>query len=351
MPGNQQQKQKKNSKFAKLRVYRRAVSPLPKKFLDFFEQRLRLSGIREDVDVWLGKRILISFLFGLVLLTLYIILYNPPTRLDTLGISFGLFFGVFTLIFGFSYLKLYFNIADRTSHLEKNLPDFLLLMVSNLRAGLSPYESFNLAARPEFKVLYTEVQLSTAKASGSSSVSIALSEISNYFDSRIFERIVGLFIKGIQSGGRLATLLTSSAEEVRRIQDLRAELTTSTRTYMIFLGFIIVVIMPFLLSVSTQFLTIFLQMQVENPGVDTASFGNVPTFSGKISITGDEMVMISIATLILTSALVSNLIGIITKGKALYGLKYFPLFAIASIVFYLLAKIAIGGILSNFGGV
>jgi len=54
--------------------------------------------------------------------------------------------------------------------------------------------------------------------------------------------------------------------------------------------------------------------------------------------------------LILTSLLVSALSGLIQKGHALYGIKYFPVFAIVSVVFYFLSHMVIGSMLMNFGG-
>jgi hypothetical protein len=246
------------------------------------------------------------------------------------------------------YLLLYFQIADRTSEVEKVLPDFLLLTVSNLRAGMPPFTAFVHAARPQFGPLYEEVKFSTAKAGGTASLVDALNEISDYFDSQVLKRTVNLFTKGIKSGGQLSKLLNSCADEIRRIRDLRAELNTSTRTYTIFLGFIIIVIMPFLLSVSTQFVTIFLALQPTDTDLDIENMANIPSFSGKILITPEEMIAVSIATLLVTSLFVSGLAGIISKGKALYGVKYFPVFALASIVAFIIARMFIGGIFASF---
>lgn len=330
------------------RPFRRVAGIIPEKTVKFFEKKLKFAGIREEPRVWLGKRFLFSFCIGALLHLVYLIIYNPIATYETFFISVGLLTVGFSLTALLFYLGLYFRISDRTSHVEKILPDFLLLIVSNLRAGMPPFGAFVHAARPQFGALYQEVKLSAAKASGAASLVDTLNEIGNYFDSKILHRTVGLFAKGTRSGGQLAKLLIQSADEVRRIHDLRAELVSSTRTYTIFLGFILVIVMPFLLSVSTLFVTIFLELQPETTVSGVEEIGNIPTFSGKIQITPDQMITIAIGTLLVTSLFVSGLAGIISKGKTLYGVKYFPFFAVASIIVYFLVKAVMSNMFSVF---
>ncbi len=266
-----------------------------------------------------------------------------------MAISSALFFGGFVFVASITYLQLYYVISDRASMVERVLPDFLLLTVSNLRAGMSPFSSFVHAARPEFGAFYEEVRLSTAKTGGKSSLSESLLEVSMYFDSHVLRRTVSLFAKGLHSGGHLAKLLSSVAQEARRIQDLRAELAASTKTYTIFLGFILVLVMPFLLAISTHFVSVFLKISSENQmNADAASSVDMPVFSGAILITVNDMVAVSFSILALTSFFISCLIGIISKGRATYGVKYFPLLAGASILGYIISKAFIETFLSGF---
>jgi hypothetical protein len=216
---------------------------------------------------------------------------------------------------------------------------------------MAPFAAFVSAARPEFGEFSTEIHLAAAKAAGSDSLIDSFSEIKSSFNSPILNRIVNMFAKGMKSGAHLSKLLTSSAEEIRHIQDLRAELATSTRTYTIFLGFIVIIVMPFLLSVSNQFITVFLSINVgSDSGLDTSSLENLPSFSGNISITPDQMFIVSIATLVMTNAFVSILIGLIGRGNAFYGLKYFPLFAVGSVIMFFLMKAMISNMFSAFSG-
>jgi pilus assembly protein TadC len=338
---------KKETETLSARPFRRIGAMLPRSIRSYFDERLGFAGIREDARVWLGIRILLSFNIAGLFLLIYLIAVNPATSMENIIASAGVFAGGFALTLMLLYLQLYFVISDRASVLEKALPDFLLLTVSNLRAGMTPFASFVRAARPEFGALHEEVMRSAGKTSGTASLTEALGGMGAHFDSRIFRRTIALFAKGMQSGGQLASLLHSSADEVQHIQDLRAELETSTRTYTLFLGFVTIIVMPFLLSVSTLFVDIFVELQP--PGsMDIEAQSGIPTFSGNITITPDEMRSLSIVTLVLTSLMVSALSGIISRGKALYGVKYFPVFAIASVGFFFLAHAAIGTMLGGF---
>ncbi|MBI5046879.1 type II secretion system F family protein [Candidatus Micrarchaeota archaeon] len=332
-------------------IYRRIGGTIPKPFLRSVEKKLNQAGVKEEPLLWIGKRLVLSFCVGLILLSLYLIVYNPIATAATVAIAILLIIIGIAFTSGLIYLGIYFRIIDRANTLEKILPDFLLLIVSNLRAGMTPFAAFTEATRPEFGPLHEVVLLSAAKAGGTASLTSALESMTDYFDSKIFHRAVTLFGKGMQSGGQLAKLLTASADEVRKIQDLRAELATATRTYTIFLGFVVILVMPFLLSVSIQFVTIFLKIQTENNfgGSPVEGGANLPSFGGNIQISIDEISKIAILTLLVTSVFISTLVGLINKGRAIYGLKYFPIFAIASIVFLLIAKVILGSILQTFG--
>ncbi|MEW6749331.1 MAG: type II secretion system F family protein [Candidatus Micrarchaeota archaeon] len=334
----------------KQRGFRRVGAALPEGMRTHLAVRLRQAGIREDERVWLGKWSLAAFLSGAILMSLYLLIFDPIATPETLALAMSLFLAGGIAIVGVSYFHLYYRISDRASRMEKVLPDFLLLTVSNLRAGMSPFAAFAHAARPEFGPLYGEIMLSTAKSGGKTPLPTSLTEVASYFDSPVLTRTVELFAKGLQSGGQLAKLLTSIAQEVRRIQDLRAELTSATRTYTLFLGFILVIVMPFLLAVSSHFVAVFLAINLEGATTDLSAAGSIPVFSGTILITTGDMVVISLAAIISTAFFISMLIGIVARGRAVYGIKYFPLMAVGSSIGYFIAKSFIETFLSGFAG-
>ncbi len=330
------------------RIYRRFSSILPAGLMGPLERKMRFAGIDPDMNsILLGRALLVCFLAGMLPLMLYLAVLNPLATPATTLTAISLFLGGSLSSIILSYLWLYFRVVDRASAVEKILPDFLSLAVSNLRAGMTPYVAFVHAARPEFGAFHDSVMLSMARMGGRMSIADAFIYVSGDFDSAILRRTVMLFAKGMRSGGQLVRLLNSSADEVRRIHDLRTELVSSTRTYSIFLAFIVVAVMPFLLSVSLNFVTVFVKLQIDTGSMD-AGMAALPSFTGKILITVDDMYNISVITLVVIDLLVAVLMGIVDRGKAIYGIKNFPLLLALSLLSFFIAKAIIGSFLSGF---
>ena len=334
-------------------IYRRIANLFPTSITNWLDQKLVFAGVEKDPRDCLGEWLLLSLLSGLILLLLYYILFWPQVQSNTNVfysiILVAIFLGGFAAFFLLYYLNLYYTIRKRTIEMEKILPDFLLLVVSNLRAGMTPWDAFVMASRPEFGALYKEVWNASSILCGDASLADALYQLSLHFDSDILKRVVKLFVKGTRSGGKIAMLLTASAREIRSIQDMRQELITTTRNYTIFLTFIVIFLMPFLLAVSTHFIHTFTEIHAQTMAVsESFAVGGVSIVSGAIAITEQEMFNISIITLFLTSLLISFLSGIISRGRALDGLKYFPLLAGASTIMYLLSKLILTNTMSQF---
>lgn len=330
--------------------YRRLASIVPKPLISYMDKKLMVTGVRMDVKELMGSWIFMASTFGLVSMFGFILLvhgfYAKWYIIDYLGLIEFFMIGFAVAIVGLE-LSMYFAMRNRTSDMEKVLPDYLLLIASNLRAGMTPFTAFVKAARPEFGALSKEVILSASRLSGSASLDSALDELGTRFDSKILGRAVVFFKKGVRSGGEIATLLVSSADEIRKIQDLRQELVVATQSYSMFLGFIVIIIMPFLLSLSVHFIEMFLSIREQTVGASDAISRSIPMFGGDILVTPDEMVNLAYLSLMITCLLVSTLVGIITKGRALDGVKYFPVFAIASLIMFTISKTIIGGMLNG----
>jgi len=323
------------------KIYNSIGDKFPSRFHEKLELKLRYAGVEANTLTWLGARVLLVILFSLIGFLGYI------TLLDRTGYGIGIAISILLLILfgGLVYINIYFMLVNRTTKVERVLPDFLMLIVSNLHAGMTPYAAFVQAARPEFGPLYSEVKEAAARVGGKRSLDAALLALSDRFDSEIFRKTVNLFLKGIKAGGQLAKLLTANAEEIRRIQDLRAELISTTKTYTVFLAFIVIIVMPFLLSVGVNFLNTFVSIksQIGTPEPGTQA---VPIFSGEISITPQQMRDIAMIALGVTCLLAAMFMGIVRAGKAIYGLKYYPLLVVASIISFFITQEIVGKIIT-----
>ena len=316
------------------------------------------AGIEQPPDIWLGSRLLlaltVSFIMSLLPMSISFIFdldlgFGSPARFN-----FAFLFGYMILTFSVSfatilalfYLHLYYMIHDRTNRVESVLPDFLLMVAAHMHAGLTPFSAFQSAARPEFGPLEKEVKKISAYSMGSESFTDAIGALTRHVDSPILKRTMAFFENGLRSGGKLASLIETAAEEIRDLEEIKRETVLNTRTYTIFLVFILVGGLPILLAISTEFLSIFSSMQAQI-GDDTSTMvGSL--MSPDLTLEPEFVDKMAIVIIVSTSTLVSLFIGVISEGKVLFGLKYMPPLAIFAYFFFYVVKTVLHGFLGVF---
>ena len=268
---------------------------VPKQILDQkIKPWLRYAGSRDNERRWIGVRIFFSTLIGLIgflipfsvfpiLNTLFNTnLYFTPNITLTLMIMLGLigFFGTMILF----YLHLSYVIDGRKKMVENILPDFLFLVGNNLKSGMTPFYAFRSAVRPEFGPLSEEIQIATQKSLGIESFSDALKDIAQRIDSKILADTTRFFSQALKSGGKLAQLIETSANDIKQTNQLKKELVTATRMYSLFIIFVVIIASPMLLAVSVQFLNILTSIQAQTSGFNTSAAG----MSVGIGVIGSE---------------------------------------------------------------
>lgn len=340
------------------RIYRVLGRKITGDIKGMLTQKLVFAGIRTDPDIWLGMRILAMLLVGLAMaivpwaLFKYVIDQTPETTTQAeiiqLMVDSLLLFVLASSFTGFMfYMNLYYIIDDRTKRVESVLPDYLFILSANLRAGMSPFNAFRLAALPHFGPLKEEVDIVASKAAAGGSLSAALIELSQRIDSDALRRTITFFEKGIKAGGKMAELIEVSADEMRKVSDLKKEMQIQTKSYMAFIVFIIVFLIPLLLSISSQFLTNMIEMRNEQASVFKGTeIRMLAILQKEIAISPDFIDVVAAFTLITVTLLVSLFIGVIGEGKYLYGLKYYPLVLVISIIMYVAFRFVVASVLS-----
>ncbi len=306
----------------------------PRKYRQHFEKVLLYGGDTFGVRYWLGSGLLLALLVWSIFVLYPLSLYHSFSWLFLL---YG-FFSFFLIQF-FVYLFAYFKCEERKEQVEKALPDFLQLMASNVRAGMTPFQAMRLSLREEFGPLKDEFQFATTKALGTENFSQVLLHIKDRVPSELFHRTLELLTSSLKAGGKLSQLLEDLAKEVIEVRTLRRELISSTRTYSMFVLFTVLIGAPLLFSISTHFLGVMTGLQAST-GVASDS-----ALVGEIGITVDFFVQIAYIFLILTSILASVLIGVIKVGDYFYGLRYAPFIASGSVILFLVLRSLVGGFL------
>lgn len=202
-------------------------------------------------------------LFLLVLVVFYAVFVLgvvPMFRDAAIGAAFALyFFSAVAILFVLAIVMMLFfyfwtgiKIYERTKDLEIILPDYLTLVSTNLKGGMSFEKALWDAIKPEFGVLASEIGLVSKKVMTGNEVVDALNEFVRKYDSPILRRNFQLIIGELDSGGEIVKVIDRIIVNLKKTQILKKELAASTLTYMIFIGALVIVICPILFALSYQ---------------------------------------------------------------------------------------------------
>ena len=238
----------------------------------------------------------------------------------------------------------------RRNVLEAALPDFLTLVASNIKAGMTLDQAMWYSAKPEFGLLSTEVKAVVKSSFSGQSMESALDTLSSRFDSKVFTRTTSLMKQASASGGELTEVLERTAEDVRNTSIMRKEIAASLILYEIFVIFASMVGTPFLFAVSQKLVEIFEKIAPKLPSGEVASgaFGSLGSFkfSGPM-ITSTEFFYFAIPTMIVTAASSSLIVSVIRTGTRSQGLKYFPFLLVGALLVYWLVTVTLNAFFSS----
>ncbi|MBM3282154.1 MAG: type II secretion system F family protein [Candidatus Diapherotrites archaeon] len=331
---------------------------LPQSLRDKANIYVREAGLEEDGATWLANTIILSILFAIagagVLYFSHEFLNEWMTPLGIgfaftreTSISVGAILG-FLVGLAFLTLSLYYRIESRRKKVEDVLPDFLLLVAGNIRAGMTSFSAFKSSTRPEFGALSDEIRTVTTRALGTESFGNVLSGVSARIKSKSLSETVRFFLQAVRSGGKIAQILESTSADLRRTQDLKKELVSNTKTYVIFVGFVMVIATPLLMAVSVEFVSLITRIQTQNAFLtESAASTSAGFLGGKLSISPSFLESIAYVLLFGNALLAGIFMGVIGEGKPLLGLRYSPLLFIVSIIAFGVSRTVLAGMLST----
>lgn len=270
-----------------------------------------------------------------------------------LGFIFIPFAGLMLILVAVFAMLIYFFvdliIFNRTLKMETILPDFLEVVSSNLRGGMSFEQSLWAAITPEFSVLADEISLTSKKVLTGTELDVALNEFSKKYDSDLLRRTISLLTSEIKTGGKIADILEKIIIDLKETKKLKQEMATSVISYMIFIGAVVVVIAPGLFALSYNIMDIVSGFtQKLATATKFSGGGGLPFSFSEVEADTVGFRNFSIAALITISIFSSMIISILEKGNIRAGLKYMPIFIAGSVSFYFLF---FGVLTSMFGGI
>jgi flagellar protein FlaJ len=303
-----------------------------------FTKRLQYLLDNSDVHMHASKFFLFTLFSGLVFVSIFgiIVSYVGYPLWITILSSLGLL-----VIFGGTlYAMLVLRAMQRVASIEAVLPDFLSLMASNLRSGLTPDRAFILSVRKEFGPLEAEIDIAAKEIVSGKSFTQAFEGMSRRIDSEIFAKAVRLIIEGVNSGGDLAHLLENTSLDIRRFSATKKDISATVRVYELFILAAAGIGAPLLYAVATFLVSVVFEMK-EKLNLSEAASASVsatmPILGGASSagMSPEIVYIFSIVAIAIGAFFGSLAAGVISKGKETEGYAYIPIMlAVAYAIFF-----------------
>ena len=256
-----------------------------------------------------------------------------------------LFFVTLFILLIYFYVDL--SIYQRTKRMEEQLPDFLQVLSSNLKGGMTFENALWAAIKPRFDVLGAEMARASKRVMTGSDIADALNELSEKYDSLMLRRTVDLMISEVESGGNVANLIDRIVDNLKQTKELKDEMSASAIAYVIFISIIVVIISPLLFALSFNLLVITLNF-IGKIATATTGASSLPFNITQTSINPDDFKIFSVLAITIIALFSSMIVSIVEKGDIKGGLKYIPIYVLGSAFFYFIfmkiLKIFLGGI-------
>ena len=256
--------------------------------------------------------------------------------------TFQIFLAFFFIMLVYFYVDL--QIYLRTKKMEDMLPDFLQVVSSNLKGGMSFENALMGAIKPRFSILANEMAEVSKKVMTGHDVGVALSELGEKYNSPMLRRSIDLMISELESGGKISELIDNIVKNIKETRALKEEISASAISYIIFIAAIVIVISPLLFSLSFHLLKIILSFASRLAGAAT---GNLPFSVSSTQVDPNSFRYFSMAAIGTISFFSSLIVSIVEKGNVKSGLKYIPIFMISSLVLYWVFMNVLGFVFSG----
>lgn len=285
------------------------------------------------------KDILLGFFVGLATV-LILLFFNIK-----LAISFASFFVIITLFFFGIYLRIKLKENRKIKGMEDAFPDFLQLMASNLRAGMTIDKAILLSSRPEFAHLDKEILNVGKDIATGKSIETALLDTSKRIKSKKIEKTILLIISGIKAGGNLAILLEETSRNMREREFVEKRAVSNVLMYIIFIFIAVSVGAPLLFSLSSILVETLITLLSGLPSIEAST--NMPFTLSSVSFSINFIKYFSLVFIIVIDILASFVLGLVTKGDEKEGLRFLiPMLAISIIIFFLI-RIILRGVMAS----
>ena len=342
----------------KLNMYDFGKTITPYKFLSL-KYSVELENLYEKVNFKNFNYAVISKLFFLsLLLSVCLYLFSYEILLEYLGPylqdkSITGILSVFATFFAYSLAVYYCVLLGYLLYnngrykvieedIERDLPEFIDNLVSNLKGGVSIEKAILKSVRYEQKSLLREVTLINEKIMMGDDVSKVLEEFRARFSSPVINRTFLLIGEGVRGGGNLTSPLERISENLKRVYFLDEEIKNSSAGFSMVIRGIALVLAPLLFALALTILIFIRDLfnLLNKSGGELGSFTSIPQeFVLSLEVFSYAMIcLITIFSCLITSQLKNE--------RQFVAFKYIPFY----LIFVILLFNLISGLLIDFFG-
>lgn len=323
----------------------RARKPMPNPFSAYWKLWANLLLYNDNE---FPARLFSTYLFaGSLLLGIALgILFFSHDALFAVGAALGTALAVHVI----AYTQLVLGANSRAGKVEEVLPDFLSLVASNIRSGLTPDKALVVSARDEFGPLTVEINKAAKQSITGMPLDQVMMGMTEHVRSNVLEKTMTQIVEGMHSGGDLAELLERTALDIRKFRSVRKEVNSVILNYELFIVAAITFGAPLLYGVSTFLVDIMLVIKTKIGGGSEAISqlsGSVGIFKGKLLFTPEAVQLFSILAILITVFFGCMAVGVMSSGRRVDGLKYFPILALLGLGLLMGIRLGLSSVLGG----
>ena len=310
------------------------------------EQRKQAKGAL--VSLWIRKnkkKLIIGAIISVIASSLLLLFYKKPL------VSIAGFFVFFALFFVYDYFKRALQGSAKIAKIESIFPDFLQLMASNLRAGMTVDRAILMSSRPEFYPLDKEIMIVGKDIATGKTLENSLLDMTKRIKSNKIEKTIFIIISGIRAGGNLSVLLEETSRNMRKREFVEKRASSNVLMYVIFVFVAAAIGAPVLFSLSTLLVQTLINTISGMQGMEStvANSNTLFTFS-EVNISLDFIKYFSIIFIIMTDILASLILGLVGKGEEREGVKYIIPMTLISLTLFFALRYLLAGFVVNLMG-
>lgn len=327
---------------------------LPDKLIRGLDKQFDVAGIKLSMSKLLITVLIVDFVITFLTLIFFRDLFQYYKGINVL-ISFlsyfaMIFFGILIIFSVFFYGWIVYKKVKRRTEIEDILPDYLELVAANVGAGMTIDQALWYAIREKFGVLATEMEMVAKKIMAGSDLDKALYEFTGKYDSKVLEKSFILLVESLESGGKIAELITKIAWNIKENQIMKKEIAGNVAMYSLFIGFASLVAAPVLYALSHRIIIIMSSI-IGNIDLSSATTidTKLPISSIGKGISASSFKIFAFIMLFITSLSSAMIVSTVKKGSIKEGLKLLPVYVAISITLFLIASVVLSSLFNSIG--